>query len=394
MHIADVFIDLVNFQIITLKNHTMGKNKQKKSNGWKIDSLRFEIPKQYVDINPKLTRQYYLLDKETGEIEDLMPFQKSQMLQHEVNGVIFQTRLYKRPIRGENNKFTGEVQEWLQVLLSAKMLGKDYYKGITQGTVKQLYDNFMSYDHFKCTYENFLDAFVFDIDFCKDIDRPRKEVNKFIQALDLSLKPNTSRVYKNRSGDVSTLQFSHREKSTFKYPYYKIYNKYDEFTSRTRYEKLKNFYDAHKIPYPKKTHFRKEITVKSKRAFTHLGSLYTNRFGSVLGFVNDDEQFIKLLIQLENYHIKQYVDPEDFKSIPAMLGYIVHLSHEHGLDYKQTKDECISHLKLNGASERTVRRFKNEITQQIELHNLRIKPLITKLDDGDYEELYGEFFSL
>lgn len=375
-------------------NKSTDKTVQHLGNGWKIDSLRLEIPKQFVDINPKFREKYVLLNEATGEIEDLMPFQKTQMLQHEVNGVIFQTRLYKRPIRGDNNKFTGEVQEWLQILLSAKMLGSKYFTGITEETVKELYTNFISFGHFNCTFETFLDAFVFDIDFCKDINQPRNEVNKFIQALDLSLKPNTSRVYKNRSGDVSTLQFSHREKSTFKYPFYKIYNKYDEFTSRQRFEKLKKFYDAYKISYPEKTHFRKEITVKSKNTFTQLGTLYTNRLGSVLGFVKDDGEFVKLLKQLENYHMKQYIDPEDFKGIPAMLGYIVHLSHENGMDYKQTEDECLSHLKLSGANERTIRRYKLEIKQQIELHHLRLKPLITKMDDGDYQEMYGEFFSL
>lgn len=362
---------------------------------WKVDSLRLEIPKKYVDVSSKFTDNYALLNLETGEYTDLMPFQKKQMIEHvSDDGVKFYTRIYNRAIQDERGRFSKDKDAWLQVLLNAKMLGPKYFDGITNRTIESLYHKFMSLGHFKCTFEVFMRSLVFDVDFCKDFRADRSQMNDYVS--DVAFKPNVSSVWRLKNGDVSTLQLNYREKGSSDKPYYKIYNKQDEFRSRERFEKLKLFYESNKIAFPESKHFRKEITLNSKKAFSEIVSdcTYRNTLNDAMALCDDMKGLKYVLDLLEVYRIKRIVQPKDFGSIPMLIGFIVDLEKENKLDSDDIIKKYNVLFKDSESSESTVKRLRKELKQQIELYDLARADLSIEMSREAYDEMNDLCFGL
>ena len=372
----------------------MHKSTKTISNHWKIDSMRLEIPKEFVDISHRFTDEYELWNKNTGVVEDLQEFQKKDMLEHDINGVKYYTRLYKRATKSDDGKFTGQTSTWLQVLLSSKMLESRYFEGITHRTIESLYNKIMSLEHFRCTLEVFKQAYVFDVDYCKDYQAKRSQFNDFVN--DLSVKPNCSKVYKNTKGDVSTLQFNFREKATFLKPYYKIYNKYDEYRSRQRFEKLNAFYKAYNIPIPLETHFRKELTLKSKKSFKLISSqfTYTNTLNDALSLCDDNYGLKHVLDQLQGYKIRRIIQPKDYKSIPLLISLIVDLEKNNGLDNVMIKEKYLDHFKAQNYSKNTVTNLKKELAQQIDIYDMAKHDIAIEMSQEEYDEMNDLCFGL
>lgn len=373
----------------------MGKNTKSIPNHWKIDSLRLELPKKYVDISLRFTDEYALLNLDTGEHHELMPFQKKKMIEHiSDDGVKFYTKLYKRSSHDERGRFTKEQDSWLQVLLNAKMLGSDYFEGITNRTIESLYDKFMKLGHFKCTFQTFMNALVFDVDFCKDFQADRSQINAYVS--DVSFKPNVSTVYKLKNGDVSTLQLNYREKGSSEKPYYKIYNKQDEFRSRERFEKLNLFYKKNNIEPPESTHFRKEVTLNSKKAFSEIQSdyVYRNSLTDALALCDDMRGLKYVLDLLEVYKIKRIVQPKDFGSIPMLISFIVDLEKDNKLNNEDIVSKYNVLFKESDSSDSTVKRLRKELKQQIELYDLARADMTIEMSREAYDEMNDLCFGL
>lgn len=135
----------------------------------KIDSCKLSIPiVKCSSISQELT-DFFITQKintETGEVH--------HSIKEEIKRIPYQKNTdfgtyYKIWIESQA-KTIGTTEEYLSILVNSKHLGKDYFKGITKDTVKQIYDNLMELDFFTCSFDDFLSARYQDTDIAFDFN--------------------------------------------------------------------------------------------------------------------------------------------------------------------------------------------------------------------------------
>ena len=125
---------------------------------------RVKILKESIVVN--MSRLYMIDD--TGEILDDETEKisgKPHIFTDKKTGVY--VKVFVQP---QINYVKGQAisERYLTVLINSKHLGKDYFKGITKETFKDLYDNIMSWKLFHCSFDDFKNARYSDIDICFD----------------------------------------------------------------------------------------------------------------------------------------------------------------------------------------------------------------------------------
>lgn len=217
------------------------------------------------------------VSESTGEILDVSTNRKI-FIEH--NGI----KIYCLKI----NRFG---TEFLSIGISSKLLKEDYFKGISNHTINQLYNNLMylTKDYFYISFENFIRGSVEDIDFFVDF-----KYNPFF--LEDSLKKNFKLVpncsyYYSEINELRTLTgFQHSKRSTksVKNLFFKIYNKSLEFNYKSDVFNDKYF----NLPILN-DFFRFECTLKNQKHF----NLFFNEN-------KKQKSFIKTLKNILNNKIK------------------------------------------------------------------------------------------
>ena len=170
-----------------------------------IDSVRLKINTGFVDFTEKgvstLVNMKGTFDVTTGEItEDEF---KRNAFEIKENGIL--SRLLVRNIQLGFNE-GAHKSEVLEIFISSKMLKGKYLKGITQETIRDIYDYLMSLELFHIYYDKFLEnSTCTDIDFKTDRNNmPPDKAQEFFKYL--SIQGGELHNQKGNKG----LSYSHR----------------------------------------------------------------------------------------------------------------------------------------------------------------------------------------
>lgn len=200
--------------------------------------------------------------------------------------------------------------EAIYIQVNAKMLGSEYFSGITSKTINKIYNYIMNLKIIHTSKFEFMNAFVSDCDFCYDFlvsPKPMQEANQLIFS---EVTPaNFKYVQKPfRQKTNVGLQFNERAKATPSKPYIKIYHKSLEL----QYKSVE-FYDAYFSGKNINDIGRIEFTVKNSKHRKYL-NLGNHRTLENILTINDDR-----MKQIINSGIPEYIKEKsiikDFQNV-------------------------------------------------------------------------------
>jgi len=122
------------------------------------------------------------------------------------------------------------TEEQIVIQCNAKQLKQKYFQGITNETIKDLYDYIIKLQIIYVDFDTFLDAYVSDIDLCYDVKVSPKSMIEANQEIYRNIKPDCFK-YVGKPFRKKTnigLQFNSRDKATPSKPYCKLYHKTTE----------------------------------------------------------------------------------------------------------------------------------------------------------------------
>lgn len=244
---------------------------------------------------------------------------------------------------------------YLEVLVNSKLLMKDYFKGITQETVKTIWERLNSLGLFYVDFEDFLDGHAVDVDFKVDVDGiSEQEFRKFISLLNSI-----------REGEIHTglknlgLQYGYRAKKSgyVSSPFIKLYYKPIELLNNSP-EFAKSFLDG----VEQLNLARIEGTVKNKKHFKSLG-IKDSRLGYILEHLSG-KKIVKLLGGFLNRYLRfdqiQGVGQLDFVEgvTPSDLDFMLYVkrSIKSGITLKMLESEVKRAYEVNGKSKSSTQR--------------------------------------
>jgi len=244
---------------------------------WLVDSLKIRIPIQKVNIHHNgLNAVVMRVSQSTGEIIDE---KLETSIRSELDGVRTAFNVTKESIDG---KRTGT---FLTILVNAKMLGGQYFDGITMETIRTIYGYIMDLNVASFTYVDFMDGECVDVDVRKDFQSDDTAVGHVFSRL------NKNYIHRNKidtgiipfkTGKRQTgIQFNKRTTTSFlTSPFMKIYNKHSDALDSKHHE----FFKHHAITVPYDL-WRVEYTIKNKKHLKHIGM--GNRLNDVLSTPQD-----------------------------------------------------------------------------------------------------------
>ena len=227
---------------------------------WSIDSLRIRIP----------LSQCQIIDSELNSIQHLISSSTGEILESKLNtkrfvsntGITTTISITKEPI--SFNHFEIHVV----ILVNSKALQKDYFKGISKITLKQVYEYVISLGVVNFSFQAFKQAQCTDIDVKADIictDSEMKGTFNVLNAGSKEYKQMDRGVKSTWSKGNKMIQFNKRQNTDFiRAPFLKIYAKSLELEFNSG-----EFVLNHLNEIPKDT-WRIEFTIKNKK---HLNTL-------------------------------------------------------------------------------------------------------------------------
>lgn len=249
----------------------------------KVDSAKISIPLEYCDIINKDLIDFYQLDRTnlvTGEVETVKEYQGEPFILNTNYGTYYKIWIEKQPYG------KGLSKPFLALLVNSKHLGKHYFKGITKDTVSLLYDNIMSKNVFKCTFDDFLKARYNDTDIAFDF-KCKKESFEILKKniKNSTLYPHLWAVTNkhNNSGiwtPKTPTSVKPRNFATPSKPYIKFYSKQIDFQYKS-----KLFADKFNLHNQAKDIVRYECTIKNHK---HKELLKINELKTLGDLLNSD----------------------------------------------------------------------------------------------------------
>ena len=139
----------------------------------------------------------------------------------------------------ENQISNKGSEEFISILLNSKHLGKDYFKGITKETMKELYEHFIGLNLFQCSFETFKAARYQDTDLAFDFECT---FNQF-EVLKENVKNSTlfpdfwNSTHQNTNSGIwapkTNTKVKPRDAATPTKPYIKFYSKEIDFLNKS-----------------------------------------------------------------------------------------------------------------------------------------------------------------
>jgi hypothetical protein len=225
----------------------------------KIDSFTILIPYENVAIiDSKFDAEYCRL-YEGGEYEESNQsgrnFKNSTIPIKSDCGITTRAESLLRMWNGEQRKF-------IRFVVTAKMLRKDYLKGINKDSIKVIYNYLIDLNIVHFTYDVFLNSYYTDLDLCIDLNlNSNQQVelkNQYKQRI-LLKKERHIQSLKHKNN----LQLNTRPKATPVNPFIKFYNKTEEITTRSE-----TFFNTYLQDYRKSILsgiYRVETTLKNSK---------------------------------------------------------------------------------------------------------------------------------
>jgi len=183
----------------------------------------------------------------------------------------------------------GEVIEYIIIVVTSKLLLKNYFNGINLTNINVVYDYIINDKVIDLSFEQFLNSGIYDIDLCKDyrLDLFRfKDLRSILRANVLDEKRNAL-LPNNNKVESYGVQFKTRRSSTLLEPFVKWYFKSVELDS----EGTKEFSKMHLYPYYTEDIsngiVRCEATIKNKKHKKKLGIENVNTLRDFLNLSQD-----------------------------------------------------------------------------------------------------------
>lgn len=247
----------------------------------KIDSFTLLIPINSVDVVSSTFLQKFSKLYETGEIEEnTKEFYNNYEKTENLDSKTFLK--YKRIYRLWN----GERIEFLQIMVTSKLLKENYFDGINTLNFETIYNYINTDGVITITKENLLNSFVTDIDICKDfkvnIDGFRTLKRMMLENVlpEKESLLNSKKV--NSKDDVFGIQYNERHKATPTRPFMKLYFKSIELKS----EKTLPFTEVNLKDYETEINYgiaRVEVTLKNSKHKERVGIKEVKTLKELLG---------------------------------------------------------------------------------------------------------------
>jgi len=157
--------------------------------------------------------------------------------------------------------------KFVQIMLTSKLLLKDYFQGINLQNIDFILDRINSEQIIYIDKKNLLNANVTDIDICKDFRLNTKQFNELKKAMEQNVLPNKQKYVESKSErakELFGLQLNSRAKATPTNPFAKLYCKTIELQKKSKDFYIQNLQEHHdKII--KQGIARFEVTIKAQR---------------------------------------------------------------------------------------------------------------------------------
>jgi len=338
--------------------------------GISVDSLKVRIPLGLVEVlEPSLTSKWFMYNEDTGEV-DPEYFKQNSLTRHIDKAEIVKVRFGIEKQRTEHQT----IEEYLTILLPAKVLGARYFEGITLDNIESIYTTLMTMDVVRFSYSDFLNSTgCTDIDFKRDFICTEKNFDGLTSKLWASVTPSKKRGEGARAFKESNnkgIEFNERKTRAFKTkPFLKVYHKGIELTSLHTLDFTKNYLQEIDI----QNIARVEATVKNKAHLRHLG-IENNTLHSILSLTEEQkENIISKSVQANLEPRVQPIRTPNNMSLDKQMHYNMMVALiQRGLSYEITKQ-----LSLSGIDRKTNRYRKGK-----------------ELDEIYAQEIKGETFAI
>lgn len=177
------------------------------------------------------------------------------------SGITVRIGLAEIPIFDNVTKEKNQTK-FINLTVSTKLLKQRYFEGINKNTVKLLYDEFISFKVFHCTFETFLNGYLSDVDIC--INRYADTPAIFEDALNLLYQQcGNKQKHLHLVSECQNLGMSFNKRAYAKpsIPFIKLYHK--EFELMTKSVDFYNTYLFPQFGQQIKNLTRIEVTIKN-----------------------------------------------------------------------------------------------------------------------------------
>lgn len=210
----------------------------------KIDSFDLSVPLdecEVIDTSLIEKHSHDITNMVTGEIENVRESQgKSINVFNDTEGTRVRfsigTQFYYTGTIGNDGKVIKLPKPYITILIQSKHLGKDYFKGITKDTFKNIYEYIMSQKVIYCDYEVFKKGRWNDCDICFDFPGNDVQLDTLKQNIIKSVKDPKywfSRRTKENTGLWSPTERDPRKNGKPRTPFIKFYNKTLDLETRS-----------------------------------------------------------------------------------------------------------------------------------------------------------------
>ncbi|MEQ3655373.1 MAG: hypothetical protein ABNH00_05880 [Dokdonia sp.] len=285
----------------------------------KIDSLKIRIPRYKVTyVDDSFAEAYKKIYLKTGLIEDHVQLDKHKV--DITDGISSRIAVF-------NSLQGGKAEEQIVIQCNAKQLKEKYFQGINFKTLPFLYQYIMDLKIIHVSYEDFLNAYVSDIDFCYDVQVSPKVMIEGNQEIYNHIKPSCFKYVTKpfrRSTNVG-IQFNTREKATPSLPYVKIYHKTLELLHKSndfaeKHLKGQDYNNIGRLEYTiKNSKHRKKLKIEAN-TFKELLEIPLPQIGAAV--------FTGVLSYIERNSIER--DYKDISPTDKLILFFLHRCKENG----------------------------------------------------------------
>jgi hypothetical protein len=130
-----------------------------------------------------------------------------------------------------------EKTDFLILTVSCKLLKQNYFKGINKHTIKDLFNTFLTFNIFNCTFETFKNGIISDIDICINRYCPTKKAffdicSSLISQADI--KGKYCKLFQDEENKGIGLSFNNRNWASPSLPFIKLYHKELELNFKSK----------------------------------------------------------------------------------------------------------------------------------------------------------------
>jgi hypothetical protein len=281
----------------------------------KVDSLKLRIEIEKVQFVSSTFCEKYQKIYVTGELDEEFNLEKHKTSISK--GIT--TRI------GIVSCMTGkdQMREFVYFQVNSKMCKGDYLKGITEETIRQVYDYIISQEVVFMTYDDFINGYVTDIDFAYDVEISPDNMKKLNSRIYSKVREDKYKYVDKPFGKQENIgiQFNKRDKATPTTPFIKIYHKGIEFQYHSN-----EFYNEFLSPLNLNNYGRLEYTLKNAKHQKHLG-IEIKTLNQLLKADSNVIEGIVLSGISENY-IEKRIVVRDYTKLSPTDRLILHLISE------------------------------------------------------------------